>query len=378
MATSKKYPFSLIAAAATLILAACAAPENQMLDQARAAYGEARNDPSIIQNAPTELNQAAQAVQKAENLYEKGAEQRQVTHQAYLANQQVAIAREAAQLKMTQDMIAQAEEQRQQVLLQARSREAEMARQEAAQRQKKLEQELQQAQAKLSAAERARQEQLAQQQTQQLQRQAEQARQEAEAARQQVAQREQEIAQLRQQVSEAETRETPRGIVLSLKDVVFPVGKADLNSGAQRTIGKIAEFLRQYPERTVAIEGFTDSSGAADFNRQLSEARARAVRDALVQQGIKGERITAQGFGEQYPVASNATSAGRQLNRRVEIVIANGAEASAAASPRGGKRYRGERPPETGRPGNDRCPPTGSSVEPSATPRAGTSAQSPR
>jgi outer membrane protein OmpA-like peptidoglycan-associated protein len=282
-----------IAWAAAFALAACAAPENQMLDQARAAYSAARNDPRIIQKAPMELNQAAQTLQEAENLFEGDAEERQVTHQAYLANQKVAIAREAAQLKMTQEAIDTAEVQRQQVLLQARSREAEMARQQAARTQKELEQ----AQTQLSETERTRQ----------------------------AAMRQEEIARLQQQIRDAETRETPRGIVLTMKDIVFEVDKAELNPGSQRTIAKIADFLKQHPDRAIVIEGFTDSTGSTGHNRQLSEARAEAVRNALVQQGIEGERITAQGFGEDYPVANNATPAGRQLNRRVEIVISDGA-----------------------------------------------------
>lgn len=318
---------SFITGAAVLALAACAAPENEMLDQARTAYSAARNDPAVIQNAPTELNQAAQTLQKAERLYEQDADQDRVTHKAYLANQQVAIAREATQLKMAQDSIAQAEGQRQQVLLQARSREAEVAKQEAARTQQQLEE----TQAQLSETERARQSELVQQQTQQLQREAAQARQETEAVRQQEAKREAEITQLRQQISEAKTRETPRGIVLALKDVVFQADKADLNPGATRTIGKIADFLRQHPERSVVIEGFTDSTGPTDYNHRLSDLRARAIRDALVQQGVDERRITARGFGEQYPVASNDTPAGRQLNRRVEIVIGDGAEAGSVS-----------------------------------------------
>jgi outer membrane protein OmpA-like peptidoglycan-associated protein len=208
-----------------------------------------------------------------------------------------------------------------------------MARQEAA----RTREQLQQAQAQLTETERTRQ-------SQQLQREAEQARREA--------------AQLRQQISAADARETPRGIALTLKDVVFPVGKADLNPGAQRSITRIANFLKEHPDRTVAIEGFTDSTGAADFNRQLSEARANSVREALVQQGIEEERITAQGFGEQYPVANNDTAAGRQMNRRVEIVVATGAEGGPAIGAAGSKemqrRAAGEAAVQTGMAVRDR------------------------
>jgi outer membrane protein OmpA-like peptidoglycan-associated protein len=313
MVKTEKY-LSLLAGAVALALGACAAPEeNPMLNQARAAYSMARSDPRIIQKAPLELNQAAQTLQEAETLYQSDAHEREVSHRAYLANQQVAIAQQAAQLKMTEEAIADAEVQRQQAMLQAQSSEAQRARQEAARSQRELEQ----VQARMSEAERTRQ---------------------AELARQQSQMREQEIARLQQQVSEAEMRRTPSGIVLSFKDVLFPVGKADLNPGAQRSISKIAEFLKDHPEQTVAIEGFTDSTGAADFNRQLSQERAQAVRSALVQHGIEGERITSRGFGEQYPVASNDTPAGRQMNRRVEIAVSTGAEGGTAGTAAAGRR----------------------------------------
>ncbi len=310
MVKIKKHLF-LASSAAALALAACAPPENQMLNQARAAYSVARNDPQIIQKAPLELNQAAETLQGAESLYEQKADERNVTHQAYLANQKIAIAREAAQLKLTEEAIANAGMQRQQVLLQARSREAEKGKQEAA----RTQQELAQAQAQLSEAEKARQGEMTQQQAQM---------------------REKEIAALRQQIREAEMRPTPSGIALSLKEVVFPVDKAELNPGGERAIAKIAEFLKQHPDRIVVVEGFTDSTGSPSHNRQLSDARAEAVRHALVLHGVEEKRITAKGFGEEYPVASNDTPAGRQLNRRVEVAINEaGAAAGVAAAGKG-------------------------------------------
>jgi hypothetical protein len=124
MVKIKKHLF-LASGAAALALAACAPPpENQMLNQARSAYSVARNDPQIIQKAPLELNQAAKTLHEAESLYEQEVDARNVTHQAYLANQQVAIARESAQLKMTEEAIANAGMQCKQALLQARARDA--------------------------------------------------------------------------------------------------------------------------------------------------------------------------------------------------------------------------------------------------------------
>jgi outer membrane protein OmpA-like peptidoglycan-associated protein len=103
--------------------------------------------------------------------------------------------------------------------------------------------------------------------------------------------------------------------------VLFATGKAELQPGAATTIQRLANFLEEYPEKTVLIEGFTDSTGSADFNQGLSERRALSVRQALVNAGLSPERISTAGFGMSRPVADNATAEGRQRNRRVEIVI---------------------------------------------------------
>ena len=114
-----------------------------------------------------------------------------------------------------------------------------------------------------------------------------------------------------------------RGLVMTLGDVLFDVNQADLKPGGILTVEKLAAFLAEYPGRRVMIEGFTDSTGAAEYNQALSERRALAVRTALLEKGIKSDRIEFRGYGKQYPVASNDTAAGRQLNRRVEIIISD-------------------------------------------------------
>ncbi|MBE0599050.1 MAG: DUF4398 and OmpA-like domain-containing protein [Desulfuromonadales bacterium] len=279
----------LLLPVAGLLLAGCARPENAMLDEARAAYATARSEPEIISHAPMELNRAGEALQRAENLFERGEDEEQVSHQAYLALHRAAIAREAARLKVSQEVIAGAEGERQRVLLAARSREAEQARQLAETRRQKLEE------AQVQARERG------------------------EAGQQ-------EVQALQQQLAELQAQETPRGLVLTLKDIVFEIDSSNLQPGAGRVIDKIAEFLAAHPDRTVAIEGFTDSTGPEEYNQRLSEARARSVADALVLRGIEQQRIITRGYGEQYPVASNENPTGRQLNRRVEIIVSNGSE----------------------------------------------------
>jgi len=105
--------------------------------------------------------------------------------------------------------------------------------------------------------------------------------------------------------------------------VLFDTGSATLRPGGQRVVAWLADFLREYPERTLAIEGFTDSVGGDTFNQDLSERRAASVRVALIQSGIDGSRIDVRGYGKAFPVASNDTAEGRQRNRRVEVVISD-------------------------------------------------------
>jgi outer membrane protein OmpA-like peptidoglycan-associated protein len=117
------------------------------------------------------------------------------------------------------------------------------------------------------------------------------------------------------------TTDTPRGLVLNMGDVLFNVGKADLLPPAQLALARLSGILSNYPSLHLSIEGYTDSTGAADFNQKLSEKRADSVQTYLVAQGIPTDSITATGLGAADPVADNSTSAGRQKNRRVEIVI---------------------------------------------------------
>jgi outer membrane protein OmpA-like peptidoglycan-associated protein len=111
-----------------------------------------------------------------------------------------------------------------------------------------------------------------------------------------------------------------------LGDVLFETGRAELKGGAAANLGKLAAFLSQYPERSVIIEGHTDSVGSESYNQGLSERRADSVKAYLLSQGIAATRLTAVGKGEAVPVASNDTNTGRQMNRRVEVIIANPAK----------------------------------------------------
>jgi len=197
----------------------------------------------------------------------------EVQHLATLASQRVEIAKAAAEKKAAEAQIQQATEERDQVLLDARTREAQRAQHEAAR-----------------------------------------ATQQAQAATSQVQQLQQELATL-------QAKQTDRGMVLTLGDVLFETGKAELRPGALRNLYPLVTFLQKYPERRVVIEGYTDSVGSDAYNLDLSQRRAEAVRDLLLRNGVNTAQLTTHGYGKASPVASNDTVEGRQQNRRVELII---------------------------------------------------------
>lgn len=121
----------------------------------------------------------------------------------------------------------------------------------------------------------------------------------------------------------ADVRETSRGVVVNVPDVLFEFGRADLTRGAEGTVGEIARAVRNFPQRRIFVEGHTDSVGSASFNDRLSRDRARSVADSLVDRGVAPRRITTRGLGETQPIASNSSNAGRAKNRRVEVIIEN-------------------------------------------------------
>ncbi|HKG92392.1 MAG TPA: OmpA family protein [Gemmatimonadaceae bacterium] len=142
------------------------------------------------------------------------------------------------------------------------------------------------------------------------------------------------LGRLRSLVAEiTNLRETSRGIVISLSDILFDVNKATLKSGASANVGRIATILAQYPDKQISVEGHTDATGSDAYNQKLSEDRAASVREALVAGGVDASKISSRGFGKTQPVATNATAEGRQQNRRVEIVVLGaGTVADAARS----------------------------------------------
>jgi outer membrane protein OmpA-like peptidoglycan-associated protein len=274
----------ILSAILGLVASGCAAPrENIALKQAKEAYANAKEDPNVMANASVPLYEAGRTLKNAE----MATSEDETNHLAYMAEKQTAIAVATAQQKLAEDERQKLAKEKDQIVLEQKERQARKARGEAEEYQKRAETALAQ--------------------TKKLE-------QEAETALAQTKKLEQELSALK-------AEKTDRGYVLTLGDVLFATGKAELMSGAQRTIDQLAAFLNKYPTRNVSVEGHTDSVGSEDYNLMLSQRRAESVRFAIMARGISSDRITARGMGELYPVASNDTPAGRQQNRRVEILI---------------------------------------------------------
>ena len=157
----------------------------------------------------------------------------------------------------------------------------------------------------------------------------------AQQAQQNAQQAEQDKASLRAQLAQQlnailETRDSARGLIVNMSDVLFDTGKYSLKPGAREKLAKVAGILLAYPGLTIEVDGHTDNVGSDEFNQTLSEQRATAVRDYLVQQGVSANAVTAKGFGKTQPVASNDNSAGRLMNRRVELVVSGDAITASA------------------------------------------------
>jgi len=155
---------------------------------------------------------------------------------------------------------------------------------------------------------------------------ADQSRLAAQKAQQNAQQAESDKAALRTRLSEQlnsilQTRDSARGLIVSMSDVLFDTGKYSLKPGAREKLAKVAGILLAYPGLNIEVDGYTDNVGGDEMNQQLSENRARSVRDYLVQQGVATNSVSAKGFGKTLPVAANDNAAGRQQNRRVELVV---------------------------------------------------------
>ena len=286
---------------AAAVLTACAGTpqRSEQLEEARARVSALAQDPMADEAAGRDVEAARTALNQADEAMRNHKKAAEVSHLAYVANRQAEIGLAHIAEARARQRVAQAEAERNKVLLDARTRDAQNATLAA------------------RAAQAAAQVQAAQ---------ADQARQEALAAQA-------DLQNLQKQYSDLQAKQTERGMVLTLGDVLFDTGQATLKPGAALVLDRLSRFLMQYPDTRLRIEGHTDSRGSDEYNMGLSERRAQAVASALETRGIAADRVETVGRGKNFPVASNDTVAGRQANRRVEIVFSNekGNFASAAA-----------------------------------------------
>ncbi|HEX4170796.1 MAG TPA: OmpA family protein [Bryobacteraceae bacterium] len=295
--SSKKSPLQLYEAQNAVQIAQYAKADQFATDtyqQAEKLWQQAQEYRDRKQWRPTIMT-SREAVQKAEDARTISLRKQQ---QLALDNERKeAAARQLAEQQKAAASAQRAEEARQQAQLEAQQRAAaDLARQQA---------DLARQQ---SAADAAKSQQAAAE--------ADRLRQQAEAEKEQL--REQLLQQFNAVLP---TTETPRGLVVNMQDVLFDTGKYTLKVPAQLALARISGIVLSHPGLNLQVEGYTDSTGTMELNQKLSEQRANAVRDFLMQQGINTNAMTAMGYGENYPVASNDSAAGRKLNRRVELVI---------------------------------------------------------
>ena len=369
---------AIVAGLCAGVLAACAGTPQRPpeLMRLQAELDRLHADPLVVQYAPRELRDAENtlAFLLAEH---DDLNPRLYDHNVYLANRKVAIAEATGYGLAAEARMASLGAEREQLIAQARALETERARRAADRARAEAdaaryaasraisdadaarlaaEQAMSQAERDRLAAQRARE--LAQQATTQAERDrlealraqelarsdveaarlaAEQARRDA-AAAMNAAERErlaaaaaredallarQQLEHMQTMITDLEAEQTERGLVVTIDDVLFEVDRAELKPGARRQLSQLAQALREYPDTAVAIEGHTDSTGSDRYNQDLSERRAAAVRSYLASEGVSQQRLDTLGLGEHQPVASNDTAAGRQQNRRVEVIIDN-------------------------------------------------------
>lgn len=264
----------LIAFTSLLILGGCASapktPEGAVA--ARDKLTQLQNDPTLASKVSVAIRTADTAVKEAEIPRKDKALS---DHLVFVAAREVDVAWAQAKTRHLEDQRAGLTEQRNTERLDSRTREADQAQ---------------------NAAEQARLD-------------ADMAREDSDA--------------LRRQIAELNAKETERGLVVTLGDMLFETGNSQLKGSAAENLAKLSSFLKAYPDRTLMIEGHTDNVGSEDSNLSLSQRRAESVRTYLLEQGISNNRLGAYGKGENSPVASNDSVSGRALNRRVEVIIAN-------------------------------------------------------
>ncbi len=363
----------IILAAVLAVFAACSSTpdRNTTLEQARTDFRMIETSNEVVTLATDELRVAAEALRRAEAAWTDRDDRINVDHLAYLSIQRSAIAKQTAAGRASQAAITSAAAERDRMLLQARSDQATAAQRQTIQAQQdaarsdaqrasaqaqtaRTQQALAESRqdtarsdaetaAARAAADRSQQQAAnaniaasdADRRTSASDAAAAAARAEADRSQQQALSANAAAAEaarrsdasaarassLEAQLSELNARPSPRGMVVTLGDVLFATGASQIVPGVANNLEKLAAFMKSNPEQTASIEGYTDSVGASSYNYSLSQSRADAVRSRLLEFGVNADRLTTRAFGPENPVASNETATGRQMNRRVEIVF---------------------------------------------------------
>jgi outer membrane protein OmpA-like peptidoglycan-associated protein len=316
----------MLAGLMSLQAACTTAPKKDLaLEQVRSQLEELESDPELSGYATLALGEAERALRQAETA--TGETQR--IHLIYMADRRIQIARAIAQREQLEQELDRLETERNELLVKASQLEAEQARLEA-------EQARMMSQATAEDAQRAREEAMqAQHREAESERTARQAIEEAEQAKAlaassataaQLARREADLAleqadTLRRQLENLQLRQTESGVVVTLGDVLFETGQTELRQEAMASLVEVVDLLQSEPDKNIRIEGHTDAVGDANTNLEISQRRADAVFEALVSLGVVAERVTTQGMGEDFPIASNETEDGRAQNRRVDVIL---------------------------------------------------------
>lgn len=251
----------LIISGVALALASCVTtpPPSDQLARAHTEVQTLAQDPLAQQVAAQDLEAARDRLQHADAAQQAKRPAEEVDHLAYLAERYAQAGEARIEAAHARQQVAQADEERNRVLLEARARQADNAKAQ--------------------------------------------------------------LAATQAQLAELRAKQTDRGLIVTLGDVLFDTGRATLKPGADLTLDRLATVMKNNPQSKVIIQGFTDSRGSSEYNDVLSQRRADAVAAALVQRGVSSDNVRAEGRGKEYPVATNDTPEGRQQNRRVEIIF---------------------------------------------------------
>jgi len=316
---STSFAASASALAIAALLGACAStpvPPSELVE-AREAVRMAETDPDVVAKAPAELKKASDTLTQANVMFNKGQPLGDIQSASHVAKQQARTALAVAKAKANEEAIKGAEADRERARADARTAEANRARMQANVAQ------AQAANAEVRASSAESQAASAQANAASAQAQAMSAQAQAANAESNAASAQAQAAALQRKLDELQAKQTERGVLVTLGDVLFEFNRAEVKPTAQADLRKLADFLQTYPGRRILIEGHTDNIGSDAYNQQLSRRRAESVAVALEAMGVQSPRVTVVGYGKNYPVADNSSDTNRALNRRVEVYLSD-------------------------------------------------------